>query len=108
MDRHRVARTRRVRTAVIAVTLPLAAMASTSTVLAQVGVIGGSGAPSVSPPAVGAGRPDVFVRPGRAETALIAGDWLLYPSLFGGAVYDSNVNQSAIGARSSAGLRLVP
>ena len=76
--------------------------------VAQVGTAGGIGAPSVAPPPVATGRRDVFERPGRAEHALILGDWLIYPSAFGGVLYDSNVNQSSVGARSSAGLRLVP
>jgi Putative beta-barrel porin 2 len=75
---------------------------------AQIGSIGGGGGPSLEPPAVASGRADVFARPERADTALIAGEWVLYPSAFGGAVYDSNVNQSATGSVSRTGLRLVP
>jgi len=75
--------------------------------LAQIGTAGGFGAPAVEPPPVATGRPNVFARPGRAETALIVGDWLLYPSAFGGALFDSNVTQTT-SARSSGGLRLVP
>ena len=76
--------------------------------LAQVGTIGGTDAPAMSPPPVSSGRPDVFAAEGRAESALIVGDWLLYPSGFGGVFFDSNVNQTAVGARSSAGFRAVP
>jgi len=76
--------------------------------LAQVGTVGGIGGPSIAPPPVATDRPDVFARPGRVEHALIVDDWLIYPSAFGGMLYDSNVNQASVGARSSAGLRLVP
>jgi hypothetical protein len=76
--------------------------------LAQVGTIGGTGAPGMSPAPVSSGRPDVFAAEGRAEDALIVGDWLLYPSAFGGVLYDSNVNQTQTKVRSSPGLRLVP
>src|SRR5579863_3107049 len=71
---------------------------------AQVGAIEGAG----GPPPVSTGRADVFAPPGRAEHALIVGDWLLYPSAFGGVVYDTNPSQSAAGSHSSAGLRVVP
>ncbi|HVC57493.1 MAG TPA: hypothetical protein VND95_16180, partial [Stellaceae bacterium] len=56
----------------------------TSVSQAQVGLIGGAGGASLQPPPVASGRPDVFARPGRADTALIVGDWLLYPSGFAG------------------------
>jgi len=80
----------------------------TSVSQAQVGSIGGAGGASLQPPPVASGRPDVFARPGRADTALIVGDWLLYPSGFAGVVYDSNVNDSSTGVVSSPGLRLAP
>src|ERR1700719_2477927 len=82
-----------------------ASIASTSR--AQVGSIGGAGGPSIEPPPVATGREDVFAKPGRAEEALIVGDWLAYPSAFGGVLYDSNINQTTR-AQSSIGLRLTP
>jgi hypothetical protein len=75
--------------------------------IAQLGTVGGVGAPAVEPPPVATGRPDVFVRPGRVENALIAGDWLIYPSAFAGFIFDSNVSQTTA-AKSSAGVRVVP
>ena len=62
----------------------------------------------MQPPPVASGRVDAFAEPSRADTALMVGGWLLYPSAFAGAVYDSNANQSATGTVSRAGLRLVP
>jgi hypothetical protein len=77
--------------------------------LAQVGTMGGTGVPAAAAPApVNSGRPDVFAGATGAENALIAGDWLIYPTAFGGLLYDSNVNQTTTKAQSSAGLRLVP
>lgn len=73
--------------------------------LAQVRGLGGGAA--ISPPPVNTGREDVFARQGRAEEALILGDWLIYPTVFGGAVYDTNVGQRANGT-SSGGLRVSP
>src|SRR5690348_9539288 len=72
-----------------------------SAALAQVGSIGGGG----SVPPVSTGRADVFAPPGRAEHALIVGDWLLYPSAFGGVLYDTNTDQRPGGSHSSAGFR---
>jgi hypothetical protein len=40
--------------------------------------------------------------------ALPVGDWLLYPTVFFGATYDTNVRQSAVAPTASAGGRLVP
>jgi hypothetical protein len=74
--------------------------------VAQVGGIGG-GSIAIEPPPVATGREDVFAKPGRAESALVVGDWLLYPSAFAGVMYDTNVNQSSSGA-ASAGLRVSP
>ena len=42
------------------------------------------------------------------KNALVAGDWLLYPTAFAGAIYDSNPSQSALQAQASGGIRLVP
>jgi len=75
---------------------------------AQVGAVGGTGAPAIQPPPVSTDRPDIFVNPGRTDDALIAGGWLIYPSAFVGGTFDSNVNQSATNVRSSAGIRLTP
>jgi hypothetical protein len=75
---------------------------------AQVGAIGGIGAPSIAPPPVSTERPDIFVKPGIADDAMIAGGWLIYPSAFVGGVYDSNVNQSGTNAISAGGVRLAP
>jgi hypothetical protein len=81
-----------------------AAVAQTRSV-AQLG--GFASGAQISPPPVNTGREDVFARPGRAEEALIVGDWLIYPSVFAGGVYDSNVNQSSSGV-SSGGFRVAP
>lgn len=75
--------------------------------LAQVGAVGGPGAPSISPPPVSTGREDTFANRSRAEDALVLGDWLVYPSAFVGGLYDSNINQTPT-AQSSYGARLVP
>ncbi len=47
--------------------------------IAQVGSPGGTAAPGLAPPPVNTGRQDVFAKPGRAEDAMVAGDWLIYP-----------------------------
>ena len=39
---------------------------------------------------------------------MVLGDWLVYPTVFAGALFDSNPSQSSSGAKSSAGGRLVP
>jgi len=76
--------------------------------VAQVGGIGGTGGSiSIEQPPVATGREDVFQKPGRAEDALVLGDWLLYPSAFAGVMYDTNVNQSS-GGFASGGLRVSP
>jgi hypothetical protein len=76
---------------------------------AQVGVIGGLAGPDLSPPVVSVQRANPFdVGRGREYTALPLYGWLLYPSLFFGGVYDSNVNQSSTAPVSAAGLRVVP
>ncbi len=48
--------------------------------------------------------------PGRAaaEGALPLGSWLVYPSMFAGVVYDTNIDQVNTGARSAVGLRFTP
>lgn len=75
---------------------------------AQVGAIGGAGAPSLEPPPVATDHPDYLTNPGEANDALIAGNWLVYPSAFVGGIYDTNVNQTATHAQSSAGARITP
>jgi hypothetical protein len=75
--------------------------------IAQVGSPGGTAAPGLAPPPVNTGRQDVFAKPGRAEDAMVAGDWLIYPSAFGGFIYDSNVSQRSA-PQGSAGVRLAP
>jgi hypothetical protein len=76
-----------------------------------VGSFGGTGGPSLSvPPVVVNNRDDPFGKPGREYGALPVGSWLLYPTVFFGAMYDDNVNQSPGPANktSSFGGRLVP
>ena len=75
--------------------------------MAQVGSFGGVTGPSLAPPTVVTGRADRFAGPSREYTGLPVGDWLLYPTLFAGALYDTNVDQTPSG-RSSPGVRLVP
>src|SRR5436190_10670544 len=75
--------------------------------LAQVGSFGGIGGPSLTQSSVITGRADAFAGPSRDYSALPVGDWLLYPTLFAGAIYDTNVDQAPSG-RSSPGARLVP
>jgi hypothetical protein len=54
------------------------------------------------------GRGDTPVTRMRAESALPLGEWLLYPTAFASAIYDTNVEQTATNPQASAGLRLVP
>jgi hypothetical protein len=49
-----------------------------------------------------------FEKPNREYNGLKAGNWMLYPSLFVGASFDSNVKQSNAGGASDVGLRLTP
>lgn len=46
--------------------------------------------------------------PSRAYTAMPIGGWLVYPTFFGGALYDSNPNQAPSGNNGTAGFRFVP
>ena len=76
---------------------------------AQVGSFGGAGGPALQPPPVSApGRDDPFNNRSREYAALPVGDWLLYPTVFFGATYDSNVRQTSTTTTSSWGARLVP
>lgn len=74
---------------------------------AQIG-LGGVSTPALQPPPVVTDHPDFLTNPGRTADALIAGNWLIYPSAFVGGVYDSNVGQSSTNVRSSGGIRLTP
>jgi hypothetical protein len=78
-----------------------------SAAVAQVGAFGGTGGPSLTPPPVVV-RDDPFARPSRDYSALPVGDWLLYPTVFLGATYDSNVGQTSVNKTASGGGRLVP
>jgi hypothetical protein len=79
-----------------------------SPVQAQLGPIGGQTAPAIETLPSQSGRQSVFDDPGRAEHALIAGDWLLYPTAFVGGMYDSNPSQVAQNPQASGGFRFVP
>jgi hypothetical protein len=85
--------------------LPAGAMDSAR---AQLGAIGGQTGPAIEALPPQSGRPSAFEEPGRAENALVAGDWLLYPTAFAGGIYDSNPAQSAQNPKASGGIRLVP
>jgi hypothetical protein len=86
----------------------LAGLLAMAPAYAQVGSIGGSYAPSFQPPPVSTDHPDFLSNPGQTQDALVAGNWLIYPSAFVGGVYDSNINQSATNVQSSGGARLTP
>jgi hypothetical protein len=75
---------------------------------AQIGMIGGTDGPSLTPPPVVADHDNPFAKPTRDYQALPIGGWLLYPSLFLGGLYDSNPAQSATTKTSSFGGRVVP
>ena len=97
------------RTGVIAA-CSMALCCFTSVSFAQVGSFGGPGGASLSPPPVVNNRDDPFTKPSREYSALPVGSWLLYPTVFFGAMYDDNVNQSPGPANrtSSPGGRIVP
>jgi hypothetical protein len=75
---------------------------------AQLGAVGGQTGPAIEAPPPLSGRLSPFDERGRAENALIVGDWLLYPTAFAGALFDTNPSQSARRSQASGGLRLVP
>jgi hypothetical protein len=75
---------------------------------AQIGQFGGPAGPTLVAPPVAVDRGDPFLRPSREYSALPFGSWLLYPTLFAGAVFDDNIRQSEVLRSSSAGARLVP
>jgi len=83
-------------------------IALTSVAWAQVGAFGGPRGPSLTPPPVVVDRDSPFARPSRDYSAVPVGIWLVYPSIFAGAIYDSNINQSATAKKSGWGGRLVP
>jgi Putative beta-barrel porin 2 len=91
-----------------AVIASLAGLFATAPAHAQVGSIGGVNAPSFQPPPVATDHPDFLSNPGQTDDALVAGNWLVYPSAFVGGIYDSNINQSATNVQSSGGARLTP
>ena len=75
---------------------------------AQLGVIGGQTGPGIEGLPSQSGRPSPLDERGRAENALVAGDWLLYPTAFAGAIFDTNPSQTAGQSQASGGARLVP
>jgi hypothetical protein len=86
----------------------LISMCVASPVHAQLGAIGGQAGPAIEAPPPPSGRPSPLDERGRAENALIVGDWLLYPTAFAGAIYDTNPAQTSRQANPSWGARLVP
>lgn len=87
--------------------LPLLA-GSGHPVHAQLGAVGGPAGPAIEAPPPLSGRPSALDERGQGENALIIGDWLLYPTAFAGAFYDTNPSQTAQRSQASGGLRLVP
>jgi hypothetical protein len=85
----------------------LSLAASAHPVCAQLGAVGGQTGPALEAPPSLSGRSSPLDDRGRAQDALIIADWLLYPTAFAGAFYDSNPSQTTR-ARSGGGLRLVP
>lgn len=96
------------RPAAVIVMALLASLFAVAQAHAQVGSIGGVYAPSFQPPPVSTDHPDFLTNPGQTQDALVAGNWLVYPSAFVGGIYDSNINQSSTNAQSSGGARLAP
>lgn len=92
----------------VAVMALLASLFTIAAARAQVGSIGGAYAPAFEPPPVSTDHPDFLTNPGQPQDALVAGNWLVYPSAFVGGIYDSNINQSATNVQSSGGARLAP
>ena len=80
----------------------------TSHAWAQVGVFGGQAGPDIVLPPVAPQRANPFDIPSREYTALSLAGWLLYPSVFVGAVFDDNVNQASANRVSGTGMRVVP
>ena len=86
----------------------LCCLAYSTCASAQVGILGGNDGPSLTPPPVIVDRDDPFMKPTREYGALPIGDWMLYPSLFVGGLYDSNASQSPGRGSGSFGGRIVP
>lgn len=87
----------------------VAAAVWSSSAMAQIGAFGGPQGPTLTAPAITVpDRPDPFAQPSRDYSAMVVGDWLVYPTVFAGALFDTNPSQSSSGAKSSAGGRLVP
>lgn len=86
----------------------LASLFAVAQAHAQVGSIGGVYAPAFEPPPVSTDHPDFLTNLGQTQDALVAGNWLVYPSAFVGGIYDSNINQSSTNVQSSGGARLAP
>lgn len=82
-------------------------LAATPQASAQVG-LGSANQPSMQQPLVATDHPDFLTNPGDTKDALIAGNWLLYPSAFVGGVYDTNIDQTQTNTHSSGGARLTP
>jgi hypothetical protein len=70
--------------------------------------IAGQPGPEIAPPLLAAQRASPFELPSREYSALPLGGLLVYPSVFVGAVFDNNVNQTATNRVASAGVRVVP
>jgi hypothetical protein len=56
-------------------------------------------------PSVYTGRPDLFAAPGKGDEGLPIGNWLVFPSMFGGALFATNPSESPTGGRASPGFR---
>jgi hypothetical protein len=91
-----------------AVVLVLSVAGVSSGALAQVGTIGPSGGVSLMPPPVATNTTDPLFAPTREYSALPLGGWLVYPSMFVGALWDSNPTQSPANKPSSPGGRFAP
>jgi hypothetical protein len=101
-------RRRQRRNALVAIGGAAISIGLMSEAFAQVGAFGGPGGPALMAPPVIVTRDDPFVRPGREYGALPVGMWLLYPTVFFGAIYDDNVRQTSVDRKASWGGRLVP
>src|SRR5438105_505562 len=75
---------------------------------AQIGALGGTTGPALQEPPATVQRANPFEPRGREYTGLPVGGWLLYPSVFVGAIFDDNVNQGSTSRTSAAGARVVP
>lgn len=83
-------------------------LGSADPVRAQLGTIGGPTGPGIEGLPPQSGRPSALDERGRGENALVAGDWLLYPTAFAGGIFDTNPAQSVQNPQASGGIRLVP